>query len=97
MSLQEQIIKKEINESLPQKRNGRWTIPTDISIDNYIFDLVRKHGPITRGNLTKVTNIPRTTIYGYLITFVITNKIKKIPISSRKRGRPAVYYQVIKD
>ena len=84
-----------LEETLPKKIKGRWVLDSDARLENYIYQLIRDKGPITRGELNKLTNIPRTTLYDYIIEFVRNKKIEKFPVSTKKRGRPLVYYRIV--
>ena len=84
-----------LNETVPRKIRGRWIIDSDIKLENFLYNLIKDRGPITRGELSKLTNIPRTTLYDYIIEFVRNNKIEKYPVSTKKRGRPLIYYRIV--
>ncbi len=83
------------DETIPKKVRGRWILDSDVKLENFLYQLIRDKGPITRGELSKLTNIPRTTLYDYIIEFVRDNKIEKFPVSTKKRGRPLIYYKII--
>ncbi|MHA1378459.1 MAG: hypothetical protein ACTSRG_08765 [Candidatus Helarchaeota archaeon] len=84
-----------LNEISPKKIRGRWLIDSDTNLQNFIFNLIKNKGPITRGELSKLTNIPRTTLYDYIIGFVKKNEIEKFPVPAKKRGRPLIYYKIV--
>ncbi len=84
-----------MDEVAPKKIRGRWMVDSDTKLENYIYDLIKDRGPITRGELSKLTKIPRTTLYDYIIEFVRTNRIEKFPVSTKKRGRPLIYYKIV--
>jgi predicted transcriptional regulator len=77
-----------------EKVKGRWIPKNNDNLGNFLFELVKQKGPLTRPDLVKLTNIPTTTIYDYLIDFIRTNKMVKYPVSSRKRGRPHIFYKI---
>jgi predicted ArsR family transcriptional regulator len=54
-------------------------------------------GPMTRGDMVKSTNIPRTTIYDALKKLMIRNVVKKYPlyVSERQRGRPKIMFELV--
>jgi predicted transcriptional regulator len=56
-----------------------------------------KEGPLTRDQLVKKMNIPRTTIYDGLRILLKCNKVKKFPVylCDRPRGRPKVLFSLI--
>lgn len=84
-----------LEETSPKKIKGRWILDTEVKLNNFLFQLIKDKGPVTRGELSKLTNIPRTTLYDYIIEFVRANKIEKYPVSTRKRGRPLIYYRIV--
>ncbi|MHA1299722.1 MAG: hypothetical protein ACTSO9_09825 [Candidatus Helarchaeota archaeon] len=84
-----------LNDTIPKKIRGRWIIDSDTKLENFLFNLIKEKGPITRGELSKLTNIPRTTLYDYIIEFINNNEIEKFPVSTKKRGRPLIYYRIV--
>ena len=82
-------------ETLPKKVRGRWILDSSVKLENFLYQLIKEKGPITRGEISKLTNIPRTTLYDYIIEFVRENKIEKFPVSTKKRGRPLIYYRIV--
>ena len=84
-----------LNEVNPKKVRGRWILDSDTKIEKYLYNLIKEKGPVTRGELSKLTNIPRTTLYDYIIEFVKNNTIEKYPVSNKKRGRPLIYYKIV--
>jgi len=75
---------------------GRGVFEPGIDIKEFLFQIIEKSGPITRGEIKEVTNIPRTTIYDTIVKLILLKKIKKFTVSNKKRGRPKVYYKIIK-
>lgn len=56
-----------------------------------------KQGPLTRDQLVKKLELPRTTIYDGLKKLILRNEVKKNPIyiTERNRGRPVVLFSVL--
>ena len=75
---------------------GRGIFEPFIDIKDFLFNVIEKTGPITRGEIKEITNIPRTTIYDTIVKLILMKKIKKFTVSNKKRGRPKVYYKIIK-
>ena len=73
---------------------GRGLFEPAINIKEYLFKLISGKGPITRSELTKLTGIPRTTIYDTIVKLMLDEQIKKFSVPSKRRGRPKVYYEV---
>ena len=65
-----------------------------IPIEEFLLNLLESKGPITRGTLVSLTNIPRTTLYDVLSKMIMKGKIEKKPIRTDKRGRPKILFQI---
>lgn len=65
-----------------------------ISIEDYLVKILSDKGPITRGTLTSLTNIPRTTIYDILAKLISSGTVDKKPVRTKKRGRPKILFYV---
>ena len=74
---------------------GRGTLEPHVNMKDYLFSIIKEKGPITRGDLKELTNIPRTTLYDTIVKLIISNKLEKFSVSQRKRGRPKVYYKAL--
>jgi uncharacterized membrane protein len=88
-------------------RSGGIIMANKISIDNYStpkeylspiqFNLIktlRDVGPLTRRELVKQINSPRTTIYDNLVKLQKRKLIEKFSRNDGKRGRPLVFWQL---
>lgn len=62
---------------------------------NFIVNLLKKEGSLTRGDITTRTGIPRTTVYDTLVNLLLTGIIEKYIERNGRRGRPSVYYQLV--
>lgn len=80
---------KTVNEELLEEGDLK------ISLEEYLYDLLVLNGPKTRGEIVKLTKLPRTTIYDYLIKLILKDKVVRFSRSGRKPGRPKVYFKAI--
>jgi len=58
---------------------------------------LREHGPMTRSQLTKAVDEPRTTVYDNLMRLIEYGYVVKKPHYRNTRGRPKVYYYLMED
>ena len=65
-----------------------------ISIEDYLIKILSDKGPITRGTLASLTNIPRTTLYDILAKLISNGTVEKKPVRTKKRGRPKILFYV---
>jgi predicted transcriptional regulator len=65
-----------------------------IAIEDFLVNILRERGPISRGELASLTNIPRTTLYDILSKLISKGKVKKKPAKREKRGRPEILFSV---
>jgi len=63
-------------------------------LDRKIITLLQENGPMTRDEIVKHLNVPRTTVYDHLVKMMLSGIIEKYSISKKKRGRPKVFYRV---
>jgi len=66
-----------------------------IDLEDHLYEILITNGPMTRGELVKQTNIPRTTIYDNLVKLMLKGIITRISQSTGRRGRPNVYFKAI--
>jgi predicted ArsR family transcriptional regulator len=66
--------------------------PTDVK--GFIVGLLRNQGPLTRGDITTRSRIPRTTVYDTLVNLVLSGVVDKYVERNGRRGRPSVFYQL---
>lgn len=71
---------------------GGGIIQPSITLEDYLLKILQE-GSLTRGELSAITGIPRTTLYDTLVKLIIKDKVEKFSSSKRKRGRPNVYYR----
>jgi len=79
------------NELRRHKQESELQIPTD----EYLYDLLIHHGPMTRGEIVKLTKLPRTTIYDHLIKLILKDRVIRFSKLGKKPGRPKVYFKAI--
>jgi len=60
-----------------------------------LLEILKKHGPLTRDQLAKITGLPRTTIYDKLSKLLLQKKVIKKPEERKKRGRPKIYWEAV--
>lgn len=77
------------------RKNGKINLKPILDLPVYVYNFLKEHGSMTRNALSKLTGIPRTTLYDVLNKLILNNKIRKIIEKKGKRGRPKVYYEVI--
>jgi len=65
-----------------------------VRIDDFLVKILSDKGPITRGMLASLTNIPRTTLYDILAKLIIEGQVEKKPVRTKKRGRPKILFFV---
>lgn len=66
------------------------------NIKEYLIEVLKDRGPITREELSVHTGIPRTTLYDTLDKLILKNRVYKFTQPTRKRGRPKVYYEIVR-
>ncbi len=86
------IAKDQIEKELRRDEiESELKIPTD----EYLYDLLIHNGPMTRGEIVKLTKLPRTTIYDHLIKLILKDRVIRFSKSGKKPGRPKVYFKAI--
>ncbi len=63
-------------------------------IDEIVFGVLKKHGPVTRTKLVEITGLPRTTLYDSLVRLILKDHVRKFDEERTQRGRPKVFYQL---
>ena len=63
-------------------------------VKGFIVGLLRNQGPLTRGDITTRSRIPRTTVYDTLVNLVLAGVVDKYVERNGRRGRPSVFYQL---
>ncbi|NHJ49020.1 MAG: TrmB family transcriptional regulator [Asgard group archaeon] len=65
-----------------------------VAIEDFLIRILSDKGPITRGTLASLTNIPRTTLYDILAKLISNGQVEKKPVRTKKRGRPKILFYV---
>jgi uncharacterized membrane protein len=59
-----------------------------------LIDVLEKKGPLTRSDLVKSVDSPRTTVYDNLMRLSNQNLIRKFSRPTNSRGRPLVFFKL---
>lgn len=59
-----------------------------------LIAVLEKNGPMTRADLVKSVDSPRTTVYDNLMRLQNYNLIKKFSRPTNARGRPLVFFKL---
>jgi predicted ArsR family transcriptional regulator len=62
-----------------------------------LMHVLEKNGPMTRSELVKQVDSPRTTVYDNLMRLNNYNLIKKFSRPTNSRGRPLVFFKLTED
>jgi predicted ArsR family transcriptional regulator len=89
----QQRSQREQKSSTQRTKAERYD-PESISVRQFIIRLLREKGSLTRGEITKRSGIPRTTVYDTLMSLFLAGTIDKYVERNGQRGRPSVYYQL---
>ena len=91
------VSKTTISKNQMEKELRRDEMERELKIptDEYLYDLLIHHGPMTRGELVKLTKLPRTTVYDHLIKLILKDRVLRFSKSVKKPGRPKVYFKAI--
>ena len=68
-------------------------------IEERLLSILKNGGPLTRDQLVKKMDVPRTTIYDGLKKLIMRNEVRKYPFyqAERSRGRPQVMFSLLDD
>jgi len=70
---------------------------TDLSVTQYVYELLVHLGPSTRPRLSKITKIPLTTVINALSRLVAQDLVDSFSQDRKTPGRPKVYYFALQD
>lgn len=62
-----------------------------------IFEILQENGAMTRSELVKKIQRPRTTIYDNMVAMIQKKIIKKYTRMLNRRGRPIVFFKLSKE
>lgn len=68
---------------------------TALGIGDYIIKLLKTKGTLTRGEITTLSGIPRTSVYDTLTKLLLSGIVEKYIDRDGRRGRPRIYYQLV--
>ncbi|MHA1707968.1 MAG: helix-turn-helix domain-containing protein [Candidatus Heimdallarchaeaceae archaeon] len=69
-------------------------VDKEIQLENLLLDLLEKKGPLTRGELVNLTQIPRSTLYDNLAKLISKGLVEKKSVPRSTRGRPKVLFKI---
>ena len=64
------------------------------SLQEVLVNVLGRNGPMTRSQMVKAIQKPRTTIYDNLAVLISRNMIKKFSRQVNARGRPVVFFKL---
>lgn len=59
-----------------------------------IMEMLKRNGPMNRGQMVAYLDRPRTTIYDNLAVLITAEKVKKFSRQVNSRGRPIVFFKL---
>ena len=62
-----------------------------------LIKALEKNGPMTRADIVKSVDKPRTTVYDNLVGLIQHNVVKKYSRPTNSRGRPLVFFKVMEE
>ena len=62
-----------------------------------LINVLEKNGPMTRADLVKLVDHPRTTVYDNLMRLNTYNLVKKFSRPTNNRGRPLVFFKLLEE
>jgi predicted transcriptional regulator len=63
--------------------------------DEIVYNTIKKHQPIDRESVAKLTGFPRSTIFDATDRLILRGLIKKEPEKNRMiPGRPKIFYKI---
>lgn len=65
------------------------------AIQDDIINALESNGPMTRSDLVRELNAPRTTIFDNLIKLQGFKRVQKFTRSNGKRGRPLTFWELV--
>jgi predicted transcriptional regulator len=63
-------------------------------IQKELIHALQKKGPMTRAEIVRELNKPRTTLYDNLMGLMARNIVKKYSRPTNSRGRPLVFFRI---
>jgi len=102
MSVEDAMVRTQVElvESTPVAENllvtsfrksylyGEWTkVKKVVDIHEFLLDILKFTGGLTREKLVKFTNLPRTTLYDALKRLIDEDDVITLPVLDQKRRR----------
>ena len=66
-----------------------------MSLDDDILNLLEKLGGTSRGFISMMLEVPRTTIYDHLHFLEKKQKVEKFKVNNRRAGAPIVLWRLV--
>jgi predicted transcriptional regulator len=77
--------------NLAKYENGEIFSP----LQKEMINLLEKNGPMTRADIVRSVDSPRTTVYDNLMRLQNFNLIKKFSRPTNSRGRPLIFFKLV--
>ncbi|MHA1359367.1 MAG: helix-turn-helix domain-containing protein [Candidatus Helarchaeota archaeon] len=76
------------------KYMGQGILEPPINLEDYLLNLLKQHGPLTRSALVEISGIPRSTIYDTLLKLMLRERVDRYASEKEGRGRPKILFSV---
>ncbi|MHA1277205.1 MAG: helix-turn-helix domain-containing protein [Candidatus Helarchaeota archaeon] len=76
------------------KYMGQGILEPPINLEDYLLNLLKQHGPLTRSALVEISGIPRSTIYDTLLKLMLRERVDRYAAEREGRGRPKILFSV---
>ena len=83
---------EEKERSKHSQHSEPWMTPMLLETDLRILEALRCTGSVTRSELVKLCQLPRTTVYDSLVRLYLRGFVERYIEERKKRGRPKVFY-----
>ena len=64
-------------------------------VGNKVHRLLKTKGPMTCTELSRITNIPRSTLHDNLVKLSLDGKIESYSLRDGKKGRPKILFKAV--
>jgi len=91
-----QEIQGLLETLLMSESNNKYILPKNIDAKAKILRTLYENGPEERGELARILDISRTSVYENIEPLVKEGIVKKVPIQTGKRGAPRRVYLPMK-
>jgi len=62
------------------------------NIEEKIINVLIEKGPLTRSEICRLLDLPRTTVYDYLMRLSLKGKVTRFEELRKTKGRPRVFW-----